>query len=297
MSKLESADTANAGVSTLLSRIQAMLAQLRRSEKKVADLVLARPHAIVHAPIAAVAEQAGVSEPTVIRFCRTLGYTGFQKFKLELARSLASGVPYVLQGVSPNETTEDLSAKVIERSIATLVQVRNHLSTVHLQEAIEILANASRIEFYGHGASGIVAADAQHKFFRLGMPTVAYSDPHVHSMSAAILPEDAAVVAISHTGRSRDLIQSVDLALEDGVKVIGITAAGSPLAERCTISLFADVHEDTDIYTPMTSRIAHLAIIDVLSVGVALRRGPDLVHQLERTKAKLRDKRIDPIPR
>ncbi|MGD8430934.1 MAG: SIS domain-containing protein, partial [Ectothiorhodospiraceae bacterium] len=153
---------------------------------------------------------------------------------------------------------------------------------------------ASRIEFYGHGASGVVAMDAQHKFFRLGVPTVAYSDPHVHSMSASILPADAAVVAISHTGRSLDLLDSVELAREAGARVVGITAAGSPLAERCDVALFADVHEDTDIYTPMTSRIAHLAILDVLSVGVALRKGPELLELLERTKNKLRDKRMTP---
>lgn len=283
--------SAGAPVPTLLSRIGAMESQLRRSERKVAELVLSRPHSVVSAPIAAVAERADVSEPTVIRFCRTMGYAGFQQFKLELARSLASGVPYVLHGVTPDESTEDLTAKVIERSIATLVQVRNHLSTASLDTAIGLLADAARIEFYGHGASGIVAEDAQHKFFRLGVPTVAYRDPHVHSMSAAVLPTDAVVVAISHTGRTLDLIHSVELALESGASVIGITAAGSPLAERCTVSLFADVHEDTDIYTPMTSRIAHLAILDVLSIGVALRRGPELLHQLERTKAKLRDKR------
>lgn len=278
--------------STLLNHIRALLPGLRRSESKVAELVLAQPHAVVNAPIAEVACRAGVSEPTVIRFCRSLGYSGFQRFKLELARSLATGVPYVLQGVSANESTEDLSAKIIDRSIATLVQVRNHLNTARLDDAVDILGRASRIEFYGHGASGIVAQDAQHKFFRLGVPTVAYSDPHVHSMSASILPPDAAVVAISHTGRSLDILRSVDLALESRASVIGITAAGSPLANRCTVTLFADVHEDTDVYTPMTSRIAHLAILDVLSVAVALRRGPELLRQLERTKEKLRDKRM-----
>lgn len=278
--------------STLLNRIRALVPGLRRSEAKVAELVLAQPHAVVNAPIADVAHRAGVSEPTVIRFCRSVGYAGFQRFKLELARSLATGVPFVLQGVSPDESTEDLSAKIVERSIATLVQVRNHLNTALVDQAVDHLEQASRIEFYGHGASGIVAQDAQHKFFRLGTPTVAYSDPHVHSMSAAILPPDAVVVAVSHTGRSIDILRSVDLALESGATVIGITAAGSPLAERCSVSLFAEIQEDTDVYTPMTSRIAHLAILDVLSVALALRRGPKLLHQLERTKAKLRDKRL-----
>jgi len=280
---------------TLLSRIRAMAPRLRRSEHKVAELVLASPNALVNAPIARVAERAGVSGPTVIRFCRTLGYGGFQQFKLELARSLAAGVPYVLEGVQADEPTEDLAAKIIDRHIATLVQARNHFSAAHLERAVDLLAAASRVEFYGHGASGIVAQDAQHKFFRLGLPTVAYVDPHVHTMAAAVLPADAVVVAISHTGRTRDLLESVALARQRGAAVIAVTAAGSPLAERCSVALYADVHEDTDVYTPMASRLVHLALLDVLSVGLALRRGPGLPERLERTKRELKEKRLRPL--
>lgn len=290
-SQPRTSETAGNG-SALLERIRTLAPGLRRSERKVANLVLSRPHAVVNAAIATVAEQAEVSDPTVIRFCRTLGYAGFQQFKLELARSLATGVPYVLQGVQPDEPTDELATKIVERAIATLVQMRNHLNARPMEQAIELLNSAHRIEFYGHGASGIVAADAQHKFFRLGVPTVAYSDPHVHSMSAATLTTDAVVVAISHTGRSRDLLQSAKLALDNGAHVIGITAAGTPLAQQSTVALYADVQEDTDIYTPMTSRIAHLTIIDILAVGLALKRGPEAQQQLEHTKTELRDKRL-----
>ncbi len=285
-------ETGERGGSTLVARIRAMLDGLRQAERRVAELVVEHPHDVASAPIAQVAAHAGVSEPTVIRFCRTMGYDGFQQFKLELTRSLAAGVPFVFEGVRPDETTADLTAKVIDRSIATLVQVRNHLNPNQLDQAIDHLAAASRIEFYGHGASGMVAMDAQHKFFRLGIPTVAYTDAHVHGMSASILPADAVVVAISHTGRSAELLDSADLARDAGARVIAITAAGSPLAEHADLTLFADVREDTDVYTPMTSRMAHLAIVDVLSVGVALRRGPELLSKLERTKGRLREKRL-----
>ncbi|MEX0729349.1 MAG: transcriptional regulator HexR [Aquisalimonadaceae bacterium] len=276
----------------MLARIRSLRSELRRSEQKVADLILSRPNAIINAPISSIAQEADVSEPTVIRFCRAVGCTGFQDFKLRLAGSLASGVPYIYSGVSLDDRTEDLAGKVFDRAIATLIQVRNHLDSGALERAITILANASRIEFYGHGASGIVAMDAQHKFFRLGIPTVAYSDPHTHSMSAAILPKGSAVVAISHTGRSLDLVRSAELAMESGADVVSITAFGSPLAEKSTVALYADVAEDTDTFTPMTSRIAHLTINDILAVGVALRKGPELVHQLEKTKRNLAEKRL-----
>lgn len=276
----------------MLARIRSLRSELRRSEQKVADLILNRPNSVISAAISTIAQEAEVSEPTVIRFCRAVGCTGFQDFKLRLAGSLASGIPYIYSGVDSDDCTEELAGKVFDRAIATLVQVRNHLDASALEKAITLLANASRIEFYGHGASGIVAMDAQHKFFRLGVPTVAYSDPHTHSMSAAILPKGSVVVAISHTGRSLDLLRSAELALESGADVISITAFGSPLAENSTIALYADVAEDTDTFTPMTSRIAHLTINDILAVGVALRRGSELVQQLEKIKSNLAEKRL-----
>lgn len=282
---------------TMLDRIRAVRPGLRKSEQKVADFVLARPNTAVNSSIAALAERAGVSEPTIIRFCRAIECSGFQDFKLKLVGSLATGVPYVCSGVDADDSVEELCFKVFDRAIATLVQVRNHLNPKAFAQAIDLLDCATRIEFYGHGASGIVAADAQHKFFRLGMPTVAYSDPHVHSMSAATLAPGAVVVAISHTGSSADLLHSVDLALESGADVIAITAWGSPLADKCTVALFADVSEDTDVYTPMLSRSAHLVILDALAVGVALKRGPALLTQLERSKRNLRDIRAQRLER
>lgn len=120
--------------------------------------------------IARVAERVGLSEPTVLRFCR-----GFQDFKLRLAGSLAGGVAYVSTSVNAEDSTADVKSKIFARSIATLRVVRNHLDDAALDQTVSILARARRIEFYGHGASSLAAADAQHKFRRLGTPAVAYS--------------------------------------------------------------------------------------------------------------------------
>lgn len=277
---------------TLLARIRRVRPELRKSERKVADFVLERTNEVLGLSIARVAERVGVSEPTVLRFCRSLHCQGFQDFKLRLAGSLAGGVPYVSTSVNVDDSMADVKGKIFARCIATLHEVRNHLDDAALERAVSLLARARRIEFYGHGASGLVAADAQHKFFRLGAPAVAYSDPHVHSMSAATLDADSVVVAISHTGRTVDLLESVAIARRCGAAVIGITSWNSPLARRCTVSLAADVTEDTDRFTPMFSRMAHLAIVDTLAVGVALRRGPDLQDRLERIKFTLRERRL-----
>lgn len=275
----------------MMTRINALRPQLRRSEQKVADLVLAHPETVTAKSIASLARDAAVSEPTVIRFCRAIGCNGFQDFKLRMAASLATGVPFVASAVSAGDTAETLAGKVFDQAIASLVQARNQLNTEAIDPAVELLHQAPRIEFYGHGASAMVAADAQHKFFRLGIPTIAYSDPHVHSMSAAGLPAGSVVVAISHTGRTTDLLRSAELAQASGAHVIGITACGSSLARISTVALYAEVREDTETFTPMLSRLVHLTICDLLAIRLALRRGPSLGETLRRTKQGLHDKR------
>lgn len=280
------------GIPPLLAQIEAVRERLSKAEQRVADYVLSHPDTIMALSIAALAGAVGVSQPTVARFCMALGFSGFKEFKLRLVQSLAGGVPFVHRDVGVGDPASALVAKVLDRTIAALMRVRSDLNAADLDRAIHLLANAHRIEFYGLGNSGIIAADAQHKFFRLGMPTVAYTDPHIHGMAATLLQPGAAVMAISNTGRTRDLLRSVEYARQAGADVVAITASGSPLAKLSTVALCADVEEDPDVYSPMTSRIAHLAIIDVLAVGVALSRGPGLLGQLEKAKQSLRERRV-----
>lgn len=280
------------GGASLLTRIGAMKGELRKSESAVADFVLAQPSEVLNFSIAELAYRVGVSQPTVARFANALGFSGFKEFKLRLAQSMAGGMPFVHRDVGPEDSLSQAVLKVFDRSIGALLNVRNHLDPVRVARAVAILAEARRIEFYGIGNSGIVAQDAQHKFFRYGTPSVAYGDPHIQGMAATLLRAGDAVVAISASGRTTDLVRSVELARDADAEVVAITASGSPLARVASVALAADVPEDPDVYSPMTSRIAHLAIIDVLAVGVALVVGPELVTRLERTKQTLREKRI-----
>lgn len=275
----------------LLTQIEAARDSLSRSEARVADYVLSFPASVLELSIEALSREAGVSEPTVARFCKSIGFSGLKQFKIQLARSLGGGVPFVHQDVSADDTVGSAAAKVIDRSVNALIGLRDRLDSGILKAAVRTLARAKRIEFYGQGNSGIVALDAQHKFFRLGIPTVAYSDPHVHAMAASLLGASDVVVAISAGGRTLDLIRSVEIAQGAGAKIIGITTGGSPLSQHCDLTLATDVQEDPNIYSPMTSRLVHLAIIDILAVLVALERGPDQIRSLERGKRSVREKR------
>src|SRR5262249_54124130 len=133
-----------------------------------------------------------------------------------------------------------------------------------------------------------------HKFLPLGTPSVAYADPHLQSTSAATLQRGDVVVAISTTGRTADMLQNATIAREAGADVIGITPSGSLLADKCSVSLSVDVSDDAAVYIPMASRIAQLAVVDILAVGVALRRGPGLIHRLEQLKTLLKQRRVAP---
>jgi RpiR family carbohydrate utilization transcriptional regulator len=258
----------------LLESIRSQLDSLSKSEKKVALAVLQNPELAVSENITALAKSAQVSEPTVVRFCRAIGYDGWQEFKLKLAQTLALALPGADESLAPDDLAIDLVNKICSRSINTLLALRNNISPEAIQRALDILAHANKIEFYGQGTSGILAADAQHKFFRSGVPTVAYSDPHIHSISASLLSKGDVVVALSQRGGSAALLGSVRLARKSGADVIVIAPSGTPLAELATVLVPIDLSFNVDPYTPISARLAHLVVIDILAVGLALKRGP-----------------------
>ncbi|WP_414833914.1 MurR/RpiR family transcriptional regulator [Afifella sp. YEN Y35] len=273
----------------MLGRITSVKDQIRPSERKLADFVLSHPGEVINLSMAEVARRSEVSEPTVARFCSALGCKGFREFKIKLAQDIAGGMPFLDQDVLPDDGASGIAGKVFDRTINTLIGVRNNLSASMLDKAADILASARRIEFYGSGNSGTIAEDVQRRFFRLGMPTVAYSDPHVYFISSLALGPGDAVVAVSNSGRTRDILDSVQNALTVGADVVALTRSDSPLARLATVSLLTDVAEEYDVYSPLTSRISHLVLGDALSICVALRKGRTLHERVERSKALLKE--------
>ena len=279
----------------MLDRIKASLPSLAPAEQRVGKLVLQDPRAFANLPVTQLADRAHVSKPTVVRFCRSVGYDGLSDFKLKLAGSVSEGVPFIHRSVDADDKTTDVMVKVIDNTVAAFLKYRNDASASALDQAVQALAQThstgKRIEFYGVGNSGIVAQDAQHKFFRLGMNTIAYSDGHMQVMSASMLGQGDCVVVISNSGRTRDLMDACDIAKKRGATTIVITASGSPLATSGQIHLTADHPESYDRYSPMVSRLLHLLIIDILATTVALRIGETLQPALREMKNNLRNKR------
>jgi RpiR family carbohydrate utilization transcriptional regulator len=277
----------------LLARIRIASTALSRAERQVAEFLLQKPHDALEMSIRVLAQTCDVSEPTVARFAQSLGFDGFKTFKMAFAKSLATGIPYLHLDVNQADHVRDVLPKVFDRTIATLMEARNSANLSNFEAAVNLLARARRIECYGLGYSGALAVDAQLKFFRFGIPTTVFCDGHLQAQSASLLNSDCLVVAFSRTGRTRDLIRSVQLAKQAGAKILVLCASGAPLAELADVHLSVDVEEDPDIYTPMTSRLAHLTYIDALAVAVTLLRGPAAIDMLERAKASITEKRLD----
>jgi glucokinase len=266
--------------SAILGQIRRARSELSPAELRVADLVLAQPRSVLNDPIAEIARAAGVSQPTVIRFCRSLGCEGLSDFKLRLASGLTGTVPVTHTQVNTNDSMLELGAKVLGNTASAILQVRSHLNRDTIDRAIDMLLAAGRIEFFALGHYGVVAQDAQFKFLRFGMPCGAYTDPRLQLLAADVLREGDIAVVISSGGRLPELLSVVEKAQERGAKVVAITASQSPLAKKADVTLIVDHVEDIATHLPMVSRILHLLVIDILAVGVAMRRNPDSIAAL-----------------
>lgn len=265
---------AQEGGNPLMERVRAALGTLSPAERRVADFVLDNPRTVLNDAIAVIAQMAEVSQPTVIRFCRSLGFQGLADFKLKLASGLTGTIPVQRTQVRRQDATPDLCAKVLDNTISAIVQFRESLNVEAVDKAIDILREAKRVEFYAVGNSSVVALDAQHKLFRFRIPSVAHTDTSMQTMAAELLgPKDVAVF-ISSSGQANDLVRAANLAIERGASVIAITASKSPLAKKATVCIPVDHSEDSSTFISMISRILHLLVIDMVSVGVAVRRSP-----------------------
>ncbi len=274
-------------VRNLLEQIQGRLDDLNKAERKVAEVILLNPQQATRFSIAALAQAAKVSEPTVNRFCRSFEVSGYPELKLQLAQSLASGAAYVSRAVEPDDDPAAYTQKIFGSAIASLDSACQQIDPQQISRAVDMMIQARQIHFCGLGASAPVAVDAQHKFFRFNLAVSAHADVLMQRMLASVAHTGDLFVMISYTGRTRELVEVARTARENGASVLALTAAGSPLSEACSLSLHIPLPEDTDIYMPMTSRIIQLTVLDVLATGMTLRRGVDFQPHLRKIKESL----------
>jgi len=271
----------------MLDQIAQSLGRLSRAEKQVAEWVLAHPRQVTESTVAEVAHDCDTSEPSVIRFCRRMGLSGFRELTIRLTEALSRPESLVHHDVNDNDATSDATAKVIDSTIQSLIDLRTQISTMPFDEVVARMARARQIVFAGLGSSGHVASDASQKLFRLGTPCSALTDTPTIRQFASIAEPDDVLLVISKTGSSTDLCQSALAARNNGATVVAITERGSGLASSAEFVFACNGYEDTNIYTPMSSRLVHLSILDALQVALALAIGESAAINLRRSKDAL----------
>jgi RpiR family carbohydrate utilization transcriptional regulator len=272
----------------LIPHIRNALASLRPAERKVADMVLSDVDFAMRASITELAQRADVSEPSVTRFCRAIGAHGLRDFKMLLAQSVAGGLPYASTAVARDDDLQTLFDKVSEAAVQGITHARGALEPSAVEAAISAIATARRVYFFGVGSgSGLAVQDAALRFLRLDIAASAFTDGHLQRLYAGLMEPGDVAFAISHSGRSVEVNESIQIAKERGATTIGLTNVGSRLAWLVDIPLLLRVPTAIDPNTPGVSRLVHLCIMDALAIGVALRLGPKTLEKMRHAKARL----------
>ena len=281
------------GKTNCIVTIKSQYPDMYEVEKKIADFVLNKPEVAVNMTVAQLAREASVADSSIIRFCQRLGFDGFTQLKINMAKNLKKPEEIILEDISKDDDSFTITSKVFASSVKAMTETIDMLDEKELDKAVEMLLNAKRIEFYGVGTSANLAADAYYRFMRIGMPAYVATDPHVMRMSASMLDEDCLAFGISHTGRTRDTVRALEIAKSRKAKTICITSyMKSPITSVSDIKLITSTPETRIMKEAVTSRIAHIALLDSLYTCVALRKYDAVVENLENMTEILNEMRF-----
>jgi len=275
-----------------LLRIKTASEIFKPAERSVAEFVLANPEQVMQMSVSEAARDIGVGESTVIRFCRSLGYKGYQEFKLRLAQDLVEPVEFIHENITFDDSTSDLAQKVFQTNIQAVGDTMKALDADMIEVAAKALAQARRVDIYGVGYSSFTALDAKLKFVRLGMIADAYGDAHLQAMAAASLRRSDVAIGISQSGSTKDVVDALAVARKAGATTIAITNfSPSPITRASDVVLLTASHESPLGGEVLTSRIAQLCVLDVLSVAVAVTLGEGCLDLIKKTSEAVKKKR------
>lgn len=272
--------------------VQSKLKMLTESERKVATYVLENYKDILNLTVTELAEKSNSSDASVVRFCRSVGYKGYQEFKISLAQDTILPYKHFNSVLEETDTPVEIINKVIKSEIAVLEETLNVLDPKELEKAAKVIMNGNRVSFFGCGGSIIVAMDAMHKFLKIGVQCFAQMDIDVQAMEAALLNKGDVAIGISHSGSNRSVIKCLKLAKENGATTIALTTQGkSPIQKHCDIVLLASTKETVFKSESVTARIAQLAVIDSLVATVSLLNYEKSYDAIQKTRSATADRK------
>jgi RpiR family transcriptional regulator, carbohydrate utilization regulator len=276
------------------ARIQAIYKDLSPKVQIVADHILNHPQDVVHLSITELAEVTKCAEATIFRLCRMIGLKGYQELKISLATELAEQpVHNIHEEVSSEDNMMEVARKIFTSNIIGITDTLNVLDADSLDKAVELLDNAKNVCIYAVGGSAPIAMDAYHKFIRAGLNCIAHSDPHFQVMTAALMNHESVVLAISHSGSNKDVIEALKVAKKAGAKSIALTSyTKSPLAQMSDVKLYTSTKETSFRTEAISARIAQLCVIDALYVGLSLTRQEQTLENLQKVREVISVKRV-----
>lgn len=252
-------------------QIKANFSRLTPSELQVATYITENPDQVIHCSVAELAELSRVSEATVVRFCKKIGFKSYQEFKVLLAQSIVSPIRTINGSIDDCSSIDQVIDCVFESSQQALQLTRKLQQASQLEMAADRIFRAKRVFIIAMGNSAAIGIDFQHKLLRLGITVIFQSDSHMQRIMVSSLcgPEDV-VFAISHSGASRDVVDSVQVASDNHAYIISLTNMGqSPLAEISQISLHTLSAETKHNLSAISSRLAQIAVLDCLHTIIA----------------------------
>ncbi|HWJ79643.1 MAG TPA: MurR/RpiR family transcriptional regulator [Niallia sp.] len=276
-----------------LAKIRSYYARLSEKEKKIADYILENPEKIIHSTINELAEDLGVADATVFRFCKRIGFKGYQAMKIALASEVIEPIQQIHEEITAEDSVKTVTDKVFKSNIRTLENTLEILNGPSIQKAVDLLLQANRVEFYGTGGSAVIAMDAFHKFVRTGIKAFSFVDSHFQLMSSSQLSEKDIAVIISHSGTNKDTINIMKTAKNNGAKTIGITGyPKSPIGQNTDVALFTSSEETEYRSEALSSRIAQLSLIDALYVNMMILNKEVANKSLEKIRNAISDTRM-----
>lgn len=276
----------------IIARLNTRLEEGHRAEVQLIEAILGDLHFAMSAPIADIAARAGVSEPTVTRLARSLGFGSTREMKVNIAQALALGGAYLRANeasVDGHHTSNQVVATICSRAHAALDLISVALAQSDLTGLGQLIAGASRVVIYGTGGnSSMAATELQNRLFRLGLNSTSYADPQLQSMSASVSDKKTVIVAFSTSGRARSVLDAVAVARQYGASCIAITKPDTPLAGAVQHVVPFVFEEDQNLlYKPSSSRYAMLAVVDILAMAAAEAIGPRVLELLRRVRQSL----------
>lgn len=276
-----------------IMKIHSLYPRLSEKEKKIADYIQENPSNIINKTINEVSADLNIADATVFRFCKRLGFKGYQAMKITLASEVVTPIKQIHEEISEDDDEKTIFEKVFKSNIQTLENTMHILDEASIIKAVSLINQVKHIYFYGTGGSSIVAMDAYHKFIRTGLKCFAFIDSHFELMSASQLSKDDLAIVISHSGRNRDTLQIAKTAKENGASIIAITGfPKSPISQLADVALYTSSEETEYRSEALSSRIGQLSIIDALYVNTMVQHKDGANHALNKMRHAISQTRV-----